>query len=193
MCSLLEIFLFQFPQNSRTAGEKRREICSPPSPQSLVFLAWSPSYVASLPFIWPSLEKVSELWVPAWQARFLEKEDDTRASFSLTPPFIARHAPALPPPPHSGTGAPSSQNSRQKKIATKSERELKIYTSKRQYVLMNESFMSSLFVVQRTLYRNVAERNYRSKSWRFIRPCWGDGGFCYRLSLNVPRILPLIS
>ena len=33
----------------------------------------------------------------------------------------------------------------------KSERELKIYTSKRQYVLMNESFMSSLFVVQRTL------------------------------------------
>lgn len=37
------------------------------------------------------------------------------------------------------------------KIATKSERELKIYTSKRQYVLMNESFMSSLFVVQRTL------------------------------------------
>lgn len=51
-----------------------------------------------------------------------------------------------------------------KKIATKSERELKIYTSKRQYVLMNESFMSYLFVVQRTLYRNVAERNYRSKS-----------------------------
>ena len=38
-----------------------------------------------------------------------------------------------------------------KKITTKSERELKIYTSKRQYVLMNESFMSYLFVVQRTL------------------------------------------
>ena len=95
--------------------KKRREISSPPSPQSLVFLAQYPSYFASLPFIWSSLEKASELWVPAWQTRFLEKEDDTRASFSLTPLFIARHASALPPPPPWGTGAPSSQNSRQKK------------------------------------------------------------------------------
>ena len=155
---------------ARQHEKKRREISSPPSPQSLVFLAQYPSYFASLPFIWSSLEKASELWVPAWQTRFLEKEDDTRASFSLTPLFIARHASALPPPPPWGTGAPSSQNSRQKKnhneIGARAEDLYKQTT-----VCPYERVFHVVFVRCTKDTRNVAERNYRSKSWRFIRPC----------------------
>lgn len=166
-------FPFSVPAKLAHGREKRREISSPPSPQSLVFLAQSPSYFSSLPFIWSSLEKASELWVPAWQARFLAKEDDTRAFFSLTPPFIARHASALPPPPPWGTGAPSSQNSRQKKnrneIGARAEDDEDLY--KQTTVCPYERVFHVVFVRCTKDTRNVAERNYRSKSWRFIRPC----------------------